>query len=240
MPKDSIRLSIILLVLEREDSIGKSDMENYRSRLSRPTLGEWYMVGGYSRFILHIPRIYIFGFETQPRSMGGFLLVLRQVCQKRSEPEIGNYRIRINQVCASNSVGCVDPLTPTTFASSFAPIVDRMHMDAISSISPSICFIRLSSKEPEVFCTRAKTSIGLICIDVGEFDQFCTLSLPLCLSVSLSTLYPFPCLRIYPRYPIPIILRRAIPGRLVKSRSRIRSMQNRRFANKRICRSERY
>lgn len=50
-------------------------------------------------------------------------------------------------------------------------------MDAASSTSPSICFIRLSSKEPEAFCSRAKTSIGLICIDVGESDQFCTLFL---------------------------------------------------------------
>lgn len=75
------------------------------------------------------------------------------------------------------------PLVPA-FVSSFASIVDWMHMDAASSnTSPSICFIRLSSKEAEAFCSRAKTSIGLISIDVSESDQFCTL-------FSLSSLPP--------------------------------------------------
>jgi len=100
-----------------------------------------------------------------------------------------NYRIRIIRSVRPALSNAADP---SAFVSSFAPIVDRMHMHAVSSISPSICFIRLSSKEPEVFCSRAKTSIGLICIDVGEFDQFCW---SLSLSFSSSRSFSFPCLR---------------------------------------------
>jgi len=61
MPKDSIRLPIILLVLERirsESQIWKITGHAYRGqRLANDT---W--VGGYSRLILHIPHIYIFAF----------------------------------------------------------------------------------------------------------------------------------------------------------------------------------
>jgi len=161
-------------------------MENYRSRLSRQTLGEWYMVGGYSRLILHIPRIYIFGFETPPRDRLSFTRVTSSMSKTQWTRSL-NYRIRIIR-SVQNFVECIDLFNPATFVSSFASIVDWMHMDAVSSILPSICFIRLSSKEPEVFCSQAKTSIGLICIDVGEFDQFCTLSLSLSLSLSLHAL----------------------------------------------------
>lgn len=124
-------------------------------------------------------------------AIDGALLVLRRVCQKCSEPEVWITEFELSglrfQLCR-----VYRPLSPTTFVSSFASIVDRMHMHAISSISPSICFIRLSSKEPEVFCSRAKTSIGLIFIDVGEFDQFCALSLsfsPYALPLSSSRIY---------------------------------------------------
>lgn len=56
------------------------------------------MVGGYSRLILHIPRIYIFGFETPSRSMG-LLLVLHQVCQKSSEPEVWITELELSGSC---------------------------------------------------------------------------------------------------------------------------------------------
>lgn len=146
--------------------------------------GRWL----FSAHSSHSPHLYIWLWNST--AIDSALHVLRQVCQKCSEPEVWITELELSGLCVQLCRIRAQTSAPAMFVNSFVAIVDRMHMDAVSSISPSICFIRLSSKEPEVFCSRAKTSIGLICIDVGEFDQFCTLSLSLFLPPRSSPFRP--------------------------------------------------
>jgi len=83
MPKDSIRLPIILLVLERirsESQIWKITGHAYRGqRLANDT---W--VGGYSQLILHIHYIYIFAFAI-PRSIGHYVKYVKNAMNPNFE-----------------------------------------------------------------------------------------------------------------------------------------------------------
>lgn len=175
MPKDSIRLPDYI-ISSREDSIGKSDMENYRSRLSRPTLGEWYMVG-YSRFILHIPRIYIFGFETPPRSMG-LLFMLRQLCQKRSKVWITE--LELSDLCAQ-LCRVHRPLDPTTLGKllCFYCWPDAY---ACSFIYFAVYLFYSIKQQRAGGVLLASENFDRLdmhrCWSCIEFDQFCTLLLP--------------------------------------------------------------
>lgn len=195
MPKDSIRLPIILLVLGRirsESQIWKITGHGYRGERSANDTWSTVILGSFFTFPAFIYLALKLRRSDRWKLYSCYVKYVKNAADPKFELPNQNY-----QVCSSNYMSSAQTsLPPPSFpgptgsASFFAPIVDRMHMDAISSISPYICFIRLSSKEPEVFCTRAKTSIGLICIDVGEFDQFRTLSFS-----RSSFLLPLPCHR---------------------------------------------
>lgn len=237
MPKDSIRLPIILLVLERirsESQIWKITGHGYRAANARRMIHGWWLFSAHSS---HSPHLYIWLWNSI--TIDGALLVLRQVCQKCSEPEVWITELELSGLCVQ-LCRVHRPLfqSPTRKLLCFYCWPDAYGCNFIYFA----VYLFYSIKQQRAWGVL-HASENFDRLDMHRCWWIWSISYSLFLCVSLS-LHAFPLslrsARIYPRYPIPIILRQAIPGRLVESRSRIRSMQNRRFVNKRICRSDRY
>lgn len=220
MPKDSIRLPIILLVLERirsESQIWKITGHGYRGQRSANDTWSTVILGSFFTF-----PAFIYLALKLPRDRCKLYSCYVKYVKNAANPKFELPRIRIIRSVRSTWSSAQTSLTPSSL------LLTRSAKLLCSYCGPNAYGCNFIYFAIYLFYSIKQQRAGGVLHASENFDRldmhrcWWIWSIPLSFSRSLLLPLSLPPSRVYiPRYPIPIILRWAIPSRLVESRSRI-------------------